>query len=417
MRRAIFSLVLIQFCIPLTPTVAGDASPPDKAVAGLEQSGAQEKALEELKNRFGLFPYDESTRKKLIKAYAAMGEKQLKSKLFDEAAESFENARKLSPENQDYGVLKGIALYGGKHYDAAIVELEQARRNGGDTLPILLYLGRTYYDTGELAKAVEVWDMALALEPGNKPIRDMTDKARREMSIESHMDRDYGSKFVISYDEGTRSDLADAVLDALEGAYNRVGYDLSHYPDSNIPVILYTKKDYRSVTSGPEWSGGLYDGKVRLPIGGTREITPLLRGVLSHEYTHVVVGELTKGNCPVWLNEGLAEFEGRKEFDTPLNDLEHAVKTVALIPFKTLEKSIASLDSGKAALAYQQSYSLVSFMISTYGMYKVRDILINLGKGMGSEEAIAVAFADYRLDLEGILQEWREHIRKTYGSD
>jgi hypothetical protein len=142
----------------------------------------------------------------------------------------------------------------------------------------------------------------------------------------------------------------------------------------------------------------------------------MLRGVLFHEYTHVVVGEITKGNCPTWLNEGLAEVEGRKEFTPPVAELETAAKTGEFIPFRALEGSLSSLDTRKALLAYQQSYSLVNFMITAYGMHKVREILVNLGSGMGSEAAIAGAFADYRLDFDGILQEWRTQLRKEYGS-
>jgi tetratricopeptide (TPR) repeat protein len=416
LHGAIIPLLYLLFAVHVLQARCADPPIADDAAIELSQQGEQEKELEELQKGFSLFPYDESIRKRLTAAYGAMGKRQLKRMQYDEAAENFENARKLSPDNQEYGILKGIALYAGKKYDAAAVELEQARRNGGDNLPILLYLGHVYYDSGFLEKAIEDWDRALAMEPGNKHIRDMATKARRELAVESRMERGYSSMFVISYDEGTGSELADTVLDTMEAAYNRIGYDLSHYPVARVPVILYTKRDYRSVTAGPEWSGGLYDGKVRLPIGGALEITPMLRGVLFHEYTHVVVGELTKGNCPTWLNEGLAEVEGRKEFSPPVAELETAAKTGEFIPLKTLEKSLASLDTRKAALAYQQSYSLVSFMISTYGMHKVREILVNLGRGLGSDAAIAGAFNDYRLDVDGILQDWRAHMRKEYGS-
>jgi tetratricopeptide (TPR) repeat protein len=414
--RAIIPLLPLLLAVQVLQALCADPPIADDAAIELSQQGEQEKALEEMQKGFSLFPYDESIRKRLTATYGAMGKQQLKRMQYDEAAENFENARKLSPDNQEYGILKGIALYAGKKYDAAAVELEQARRNGGDNLTILLYLGHVYYDSGDLEKAIEDWDRALAMEPGNKHIRDMAEKARRELAVESRMERGYSSMFVISYDEGTRSELADTVLDTMETAYNRVGYDLSYYPVIRVPVILYTRRDYRSVTAGPEWSGGLYDGKVRLPIGGALEITPMLRGVLHHEYTHVVLGELTKGNCPTWLNEGLAEVEGRKEFSPPVAELETAAKTGEFIPFSTMGKSLAAHDTRKAALAYQQSYSLVSFMISTYGIHKVREILVNLGSGLGSEAAIAGAFADYRLDFEGILQEWQAHMRKEYGS-
>jgi tetratricopeptide (TPR) repeat protein len=344
-----------------------------------------------------------------------VGKKELERKEFDAAAENFDSARKLSIDNQEFGMLKGISLYLGKHYDSAAIELEQSRQNGGDNVFLLYYLGRVYYDSGDLEKALAAWDGALAIEPGNKPIRDMAEKARRESAVESRMEKGYSSMFVISYDEGTRSDLADAVLDVLESAYNSVGYDLSYYPTTRVPVILYNKKDYRSVTSGPEWSAGLYDGKVRLPIGGAKKITPVLRGVLSHEYTHVVVGELTKGNCPTWLNEGLAEIEGRKEFNPAMPELARAAKTGALFSFNSMEKSLSSLETKDALLAYQQSYAMVSFMISAYGWHKVRETLINLGTGMCFEAAIAGAFADYGLDFAAIIKEWQEHMRQEYG--
>jgi tetratricopeptide (TPR) repeat protein len=344
-----------------------------------------------------------------------VGKRELALKEFDAAAENFDNARNLNPDNQKYGLLRGVALYLGKHYDAAAIELEQSRQNGGDNVPLLFYLGRVYYDNGDLEKALVAWDAALAIEPGNKPIRNMAEKARRESAVESRMGKGYRSMFVISYDEGTRSDLAEAVLNALEGACNRVGYDLSYYPATRVPVILYDKKDYRSVIAGPEWSGGLCDSKVRLPIGGAKDISFVLRGVLTHEYTHVVVGELAKGNCPTWLNEGLSEVEGRKEYNPAMPEHASAAKTGSLFSFTAPEKSFSSLDAKDAILAYQQSYSMVSFMISAYGWQKVNETLVNLGTGMRFESAITRAFADFDLDFAAIVKEWQEHMRKEYG--
>lgn len=418
MREALIAFLLLFLLSIVAREASADGTDvPNDSARELIRRGEYDKALDQLKDAFKLFPYNESIRKNLTAAYIAVGKRDLDRKEFDAAAENFDNARKLNPDNQEYGILRGIALYLGKHYDAAAIELEQSRRNGGDNVPLLFYLGRVYYDSGDLEKALAAWDGALAIEPGNKPIRDKAEKARRESAVESRMEKGYSSMFVISYDEGTRSDLADAVLDALESAYNRVGYDLSYYPTTRVPVILYNRRDYRSVTAGPEWSGGLYDGKVRLPIGGAKEITPVLRGVLSHEYTHVVVGELTKGNCPTWLNEGLAEVEGRKEFNPAMPELAGAAKTGALFSFTAMEKSLSSLDAKDALLAYQQSYAMVSFMISAYGWHKVRETLVNLGTGMRIEAAIAGAFADFGLDFAAIVKEWREHMRKEYGAN
>lgn len=411
----IVSLLLFTLTVPVFPAFANDPFLLNDYALELLKRGEHEKALEQLQQAYSLFPYNETLKKNLAEAYTFVGQRRMEKGLFDEAAASFDNARELFPDNSRYGVLRGIALYSGKHYDAAAYEFERARNIGGDTVDILYYLGRVYYDTGNLVGALEVWDKALAMAPTNKAIKELADKSRRELAVESRMDKGYSSRFVISYDTEVKSDLADGILETLEDAYNRVGSDLAYFPIARIPVLLYTKKDYRIVTTSPEWSGGLYDGKIRLPIGGASELSPILKGVLFHEYTHVVVNELTNGNCPTWLNEGLAEFEERREFNPPMAELGKAAKQGGFRSFKTLEGSFASLTTKEAALAYQESYAAVNFMISTYGWYKVKDILINLGKGMPIDAAMAKALDDFGLNYGSVEQEWQAYMKREFG--
>ena len=56
-----------------------------------------------------------------------------------------------------------------------------------------------------------------------------------------------------------------------------VGRGLSYYPDHEIQVILYSGQQFQEVTDAPGWSGGIYDGKIRIPIGGIEQETPGLR--------------------------------------------------------------------------------------------------------------------------------------------
>lgn len=380
----------------------------------LMKKGEYEKAIEQLQETFNRFPYRNDVKNSLAGAFAALGKQQLELKKFDEAAENFDRALKLYPESQDLAIMRGIALYSGKRYDEAAILLEQARNTGEDNAVILFYLGRVRYDTGNLPEAIDAWDKALSLDPNNKVIAGLLDKARRELPAESRMKKGFGSKFVISYDEGSKSDIADDVLEVLDTAYNRVGSDLFHYPVVTVPVLLYTRKEYRTATDSPEWSGGHYDGKIRLPIGGVSKTTPILRGVLIHEYTHVVVGELSKNNCPGWLNEGIAEIEERKEYDPPLAALEAASRNGALLPFSALEKSWSSVGSKDIMLAYQQSYSIAKFMVSNYGWHKIREILVNMGVGMSIDDSIAKALRDYGLGYKEIIQAWQEQISEEY---
>jgi tetratricopeptide (TPR) repeat protein len=380
----------------------------------LLQKGEVEKALEQLQAASRLFPYDLTLRKNLAEVYTHLGQKRMSTGRYEEAARTFDNARELFPDIQRYRVLSGIALYSAKQYDAAIVELEQARVVGADTVDLLLFLGRAHYDNSNLPSAIEVLDKALEIQPDNHEINALVAKARRELVVEGKMDKGFSSRFVVSYDAGDRSNLADSILDALESAYNRVGSDFNHFPNARIPVLIYTKTDYRSLTNSPDWSGGMYDGKIRLPVGGATEVNNILRSLLFHEYTHVVIQDITSGNCPIWLNEGLAELEGRRDFNHPLKELEKAVRQKTLLPLSLLERSFSSLQAKDASLAYQQSYSFVKYLTSTYGWHKIKDILVNLGAGKETSAAVSTALSDLSVDYNGLYLEWLSSVEKEY---
>lgn len=407
-------LILASFFLPL-PSLADDPLIRNDYALELFNRGEYEKALEQLQKAFSFSPYDETLRKNLAAAYMYVGKKELDNNRFLEAAEHFDNARELMPGNSIYGMMRGIAFYMAKNYDAAKFELQRSVNEGNRTIDSYYFLGRAHYDSGELEAAVETLVQAQTLEPDNKPVADLLAKIRRELAVESRMGKGHSSRFEISYDTETTSTLADAVLDALETAYNRIGSDLDHFPSARIPVILYTKKDYRQVTSSPEWSGGLYDGKIRLPIGGATELTPQLRAILFHEYAHVVVNEITRGNVPMWLNEGLAEYEGRREYNSPMAELGRIAKHGTYLTFPSMEGSFSGLSSREASLAYQQSYSIVNYMIGIYGWFNMKEILLNLGRKMPLDAAISKALKGFSIDYSGVVQEWQAYMEKEFG--
>jgi len=120
--------------------------------------------------------------------------------------------------------------------------------------------------------------------------------------------------FVLSYDAEREPDLSADLLDVLNQAYVEVGMNLNSYPPGQIPVLIYTRRDFSRITASPGWAAGLYDGKIRIPLGGVNRVSAPLRAILFHEYTHVVVRTLSGNRCPTWLNEGMAEQIGRSQF-------------------------------------------------------------------------------------------------------
>lgn len=412
-----FPLLAVFFSVSLLfPSVvlSNDPMLQNNYAVELLQKGEFEKGLSYFQDAYRLYSADPTVKANLAFAYVMVGEKLMQLNRFEEAADKFDRAKDLFPDESKYWLLRGIAFYRMKDWFNARYEMEQARARGGHTVEVLFHLGRLFYDMGETLRGVELWEQALKLEPGNTELQALLEKARREVVVEGKMDQGHSGKFQLSFDAAVKTDLADRILEALEDFYNRVGNDLARYPVAKVPVILYSKKDFKDITDSPSWSGGVYDGKIRLPIGGLQEMTPRLRSILRHEYTHVVVYDITRGNCPVWLNEGLAVLEERMEHDSPLVELDRAVKGGKLLGFKSLEGSFNGFGSSQAFLAYEQSWSMTRFLVESYGWHKVQEILANLGRKMTIEEAITKALGDYGLDYVAVEAEWLKSVRKEF---
>jgi len=409
-NRYIISLIFL-FATPLLFTMMPaplHAMESGKTSATHGNPGDFENKLEKLRSSQQLFPLDEKLKHELAQAYADYGKLLFNRRQYEKADENFILAGELYPDETAFALSRGVCNYYLKKYDVSRHELERARSGGGDSPDVLYFLGLVHYETDNRREAVLLWELALKTSPDRHEILNALKKARREMSVEETMDRGNSSRFNLTYDPGVNSSFALAVLEVLEEAANQVGAELGHFPEARVPVAIYKRDDFRDVTNSPDWSGGVYDGTIRLPFGALNDLTPPVRSILFHEYAHVVVFDLTRGNCPVWLNEGIAEMFGRRQFDARGSVSGHTARKKSSADFRRLEGGFTGLSSSEAQGAYQQSYSMVNYLVTAYGWHKVKSILDGLGKGMKIETAIASSLSDYSLSYEGLIKEWRE---------
>lgn len=374
--------------------------------------GEYEKGLEQLRKAYLFFPLNPTFRRNLAEGYAAYGHHNFEKRRYEQADDNYIKALELYPEEPSYALLRGICNYHLKKYDVARYELERAKKLKQDSPEVLYYLGLVLYDTDRRTEAIELWEQALKLSPRRSEIVELLARSRKENAVESAMDRGHSSRFDLTYDPGVSTDFALSILDVLESAANLVGAELGMFPEARVPVVIYKRSDYKTVTDSPDWSGGYYDGAIRLPYGSLGEITPAMRGVLYHEYAHVVVFEMTRGNCPLWLNEGIAEMFARMQHNRPLPEFARAARTGKLADFRKLEANFNELSPDAAALAYQQSYALANYMVTTYGWHRIRQILTALGGGVSFDESVANALKDYNLTYNTMVKEWRSLVDK-----
>jgi len=192
--------------------------------------------------------------------------------------------------------------------------------------------------------------------------------------------------------------------------------DLAHStglkPDSPIDLYIYANtQDMRdAVLYEPGWTGGLaYPEHNIVIIGIAPDQLAWGKRTEAHEMTHVMVGHLAftcLGSIPTWLNEGLAVYgEGGPEVSSQ-QQFKAAVTDNTLSSVRALSGNFSE-DPGQADLSYSESYSLVNFLIKTYGQDKMLALLGALRDGATVDGGLQTI---YGFDVEGFEDAWRAAI-------
>ncbi len=343
----------------------------------------------------------------LAVAYLGRGYQLLATADLTASGEAFQEGRRFNDE--DIRLWQGEAMVRinqGRYSEAASL-LDQAIGVNPQSANLHSLLGQAYYAEGRMAEAVDALTRAISLGAEDE-VGKLLQKVQAEWLLEQNMGQESRGHFQLSFVDGEQGDaLAPRVLETLEDAYSELGSQLTYFPDIRVPVLLYQQKDFSAVTNSPDWAGGVYDGKIRLPLGGMYRMSDQLAAVLYHEYMHVLVHFMANRRAPVWLNEGLAEMAGRRLFSPPGFHLQLAGQDGELLDWDTLAKPFSNLPAEQVMLAYEQSHSLVSFMVNRYGWHKISELLASIGRQVPWREAVAAVYQDYGLDWPTILREWQ----------
>lgn len=211
-----------------------------------------------------------------------------------------------------------------------------------------------------------------------------------------------------SGDQAFANDLLDAAITGLARLQNDAGLQ----PDQPIHLYIYANTDDMkdAILYEPSWTGGMaYPEHDIVIIGISQRDLEWGRATIAHELTHVLVGHLTfscLGDVPTWLNEGLAVYsEGRLDPSAEAQ-LNEAIKNDQLLSARSLSGGFSEVPS-RAYLSYSQSYSIVKFLIETYGQDSMNSLLITLRDGTPVDEALLQI---YGFDIDGLEAAWRESV-------
>lgn len=213
------------------------------------------------------------------------------------------------------------------------------------------------------------------------------------------------------YSGGATPDLARGILGELESSFEVISSLLNYTPAEPIAVVLYTDQDFADITRAPSWAGALNDGRIRIPVQGLLTVTPQLARVLRHELGHSFITQKTHGNCPVWLQEGIAQWlEGSRAGDDAATLVglydRHDDPSLA-----ALEGSWMAMPGESAHIAYAWSLATVEGIVQAGTPVDLERLLDGLAAGSSTEAATRSAL---HMDYADLNRSTAEYLRRAY---
>jgi hypothetical protein len=211
--------------------------------------------------------------------------------------------------------------------------------------------------------------------------------------------------------EGSARGLLTASLEGLEGLEAKTGARLT------APVRVYVYADTEDMLEAmifpQDWTGAATYTDYATIIIGLSSDGEWNTDTMVHELAHVVSYQMTRGpysSLPVWLSEGFSMYaEGEMDLYFT-STLVSALNDDATITVRSLSCPF-SADPALSYLAYAQSYSLVDYLVATYGQTGILELLDVFKRGADYDEALREV---YGFDMDGLYGRWLEYALREY---
>jgi tetratricopeptide (TPR) repeat protein len=357
------------------------------------------------------FPDDLELRKYIANAIAIIAYRDYEEEDYYDSIDLFEEAIGLEDDVEFY---KGLAMCHMKLDDVeaaleTLLSYEDQSKLNSYLVDLYASLGEKLYQQGDVEGALENFLLSSELDSSNTHVLQRVADLKGEYDVEEGFHAKEGSHFIVKYDAGENAVMGNLVSILLEEAYMRIGYDFGHYPEDMIEAVLYTKEQFRDTTRSPSWTGALYDGRIKLPIGGINERTEELEDVLFHEYSHAVIHRVARGRAPMWLNEGIAQYVEGKRIEDDQDEYLKELLDGKELSLRSLEGSFMKLDNRQARNAYLMSLSATEYIIREFGSFTAMRVLEYLGEGESLNEAIQSAV---HLSYDDLIESWLRSVRR-----
>jgi len=210
-------------------------------------------------------------------------------------------------------------------------------------------------------------------------------------------------------DQAFGQSLLSSAVESLARLEENVGVEL----EKPVKIIVYqSKADMQEALIS---QGATFEEQIITLGTVVAPDTVLLLGThqdvdrtIAHELTHVVVGLATDNpyaEIPAWLNEGLAMYNEGELREDNAKSLEKGIRENRLISVRSLTS--ATGNPAEVNLFYGEVYSVVDFLLKTYGKEKMSELLKVFKEGALADDALMKV---YGFDQDELDAQWRESI-------
>jgi tetratricopeptide (TPR) repeat protein len=267
-------------------------------------------------------------------------------------------------------------------------------------------LGEAYYAQDKVQPAIQEWKTAL--DQGADPaLSAKIKKAEEEAGVHNELGALHSAHFILRYDRQISDySLGENILVTLEQLYRRLAAQLTVEAPETVAVILYTQQAYFDITQAPQWSGALFDGKIRVPAKGLMGVSKDLENVLLHELTHSFLQSSCQERCPIWFHEGVAQWMEGKSAATYRKILVELSKSQKILPLNRLESSFMGLPRELATVAYIEGLSAVEYLVEKYGAKILQALVESMRRNFTFAQAFEASSSKPYSSLQSDWETW-----------
>ncbi len=340
---------------------------------------------------------------------------------YEKAMSHFDNALYLKPDNEQLIGKTAITAMQLMQYEKAIGYFEKLLAGQPGSFYVLFSLGRCHFELKHYEEAVELWEKALAAVKDDREksaVESALNQAREMLASNGNSTREEDQRFVIHFAGDSQQDLGDVTFEVLEEIFFQVTDSLNFNPEVKINVVFFLTEDYYKISR--EWSAGSARGiQIMIPLKSGYKSAEYIKGLLAHEFTHTIIHLKTSNRCPLWLNEGIAQYQ---EFAAAYGSAENMrpdfnsimqhefIEKQNFVDLNQVQNLIGSPSRADISRGYIASYLAVRCLAEFYGEQSFDALLSALGRGKSIDEAMNEATGKNLSEFQSEYEEWLRNL-------